>query len=189
MWGAHELPNDVNLVGIVLESFQQRHTSYWNVENLETGMSFTVDFIRHLEGHPDQSHYGFAQMAHANLESASTTMELVAKIDPDGIFNGYSRNRKALLADMQLTPIRGNFWGETLFPMFKDIVRYGADYLEDEDNLDSIVQMAVDAGALALSRIFPQSVPFLAGVLPTIENAAKSAAKPIPSILHDWTTQ
>jgi len=116
-------------------------------------------------------------------------MELVARIDPDGIFNGYQRNRKALLADMQLTPIRGNFWGETLFPMFKDIVRYGADYLEDEDNLDSLVQMAVDAGALALSRIFPQSVPFLAGVLPTIENAAKSAAKPLPSILHDWTTQ
>jgi len=66
-------------------------------------------------------------------------MELVARTDPNGIFNGYSRNRKSMLMDMQLTPIRGNFWGETLFPMFKDLVRYGADYLEDEDNLEQMV--------------------------------------------------
>jgi len=49
--------------------------------------------------------------------------------------------------------------------------------------------MAVDAGALALQSIFPQSMPFLASVLPAVEDAAKKAAKPIPNILHDWTTQ
>jgi len=56
----NEAPAVDTVVGFVLESLQQRHTVYWNVENLENGMSFTVDFVRHLEGHPDQSHYGFA---------------------------------------------------------------------------------------------------------------------------------
>lgn len=71
--------------------------------------------------------------------------------------------------------------------MFKDLVRYGADKLEEGDNLDNAIQMAVDAGALALSSIFPEAMPYLASVLPQIEEAAKKAAKPLPSILHTWT--
>jgi len=126
-------------------------------------------------------------MGHATLSSASTTLELIANTEPDGIFHGYDKNRHQYLREMQLMPIRGNFWSETLFPMFKDLVRYGADRLEEGDNLENAVQMAVDAGALALSTIFPEAMPYLASVLPQLEEAAKQAAKPLPSILHSWT--
>jgi len=51
------------------------------------------------------------------------------------------------------------FWDETLFPMVKDMVRYGADLIDPKSG-DDLGTMAVDAAALALGSIAPEFLPF-----------------------------
>lgn len=54
--------------------------------------------------------------------------------------------------------LRG-WWDETLFPMLKDIARYGADKLLDQDTVHDATQVAVDAATMALSKLIPGIAP------------------------------
>lgn len=52
-------------------------------------------------------------------------------------------------------------WKDSLFPAFKDLVRYGAERMNEGDNRKSIVDAAVDTAAATLSVLVPELLPYI----------------------------
>ena len=167
-----------NDIGIVLESLQQRHTTVAIIQEMYSGMALSFETIYHLEGIADQTAYGFSQANSAKLRSAATPLQLLDQIPIDRIFAPYSRRRPELL-EMILHEgrVRG-FWDETLFPMIKDMIKYGADTLSNSDFLDDVIDAVVDAAAGTLGYAAPE-------FLPAIMAAANEVKDPIHNLASD----
>lgn len=118
-------------------------------------MSLNIEFIQHLEGIADQSHYGFSSVGLARLTTVNHPLDLVAKYTVNNIFGSYHTKRELMLQQILEGKIVAGFWNETLFPGIKDIIRYGADWLSEGDRASDVVQAGVDAAAATLSTIFP----------------------------------
>lgn len=73
--------------------------------------------------------------------------------------------------------VRG-FWDETLFPMIKDMIKYGADTLSNSDFLDHVIDAVVDAAAGTLGYAAPE-------FLPAIMAAANEVKDPIHNLTND----
>jgi len=78
------------------------------------------------------------------------------------------------------------FWDETLFPMFKDLVRYGADKIAPQGQED-LLSMAVDAAAMALGTVAPQLIPFAEMTSQAVKPFAANASKALADKLRAWT--
>jgi len=78
------------------------------------------------------------------------------------------------------------FWDETLFPVFKDLVRYGADKIAPQGGED-LLSMAVDAAAMALGTVAPQLIPFAEMTSQAVKPFAASASKALADKLRAWT--
>lgn len=65
--------------------------------------------------------------------------------------------RETLLQSIYEDRVTG-WWDETLFPVLKDMVAYGADSLKG-DNLDNWVDAALDATMATLTRAAPMLAP------------------------------
>jgi len=112
--------------GIILESLQQRHTAITVIQTADPTMTFSIESIYRLEGAASQSRYGFAQVRSSRLKTGTSALALLQSQLPDDLFSPYSARREALLRYVFDPQVRG-IWDETIFPAFKDLVRYGAD--------------------------------------------------------------
>lgn len=60
-------------------------------------MKFDVQLIQHIEGVPDQSHYGFTTTSEAELNTVSNALDLITKTNIDGIFKDYEDRRDEVM--------------------------------------------------------------------------------------------
>lgn len=58
----------------------------------------------------------------------------------------------------------------------KDLIRYGADTLQEDDRGKQYVQAGVDAAAVALSSAYPQFLPYFQAAAKVLGPAAQDAA-------------
>jgi len=63
--------------------------------------------------------------------------------------------------DSIIDPTYSGLWSETLFPMFKDLVRYGAEMIPQGDNLAGWIDAALDTSLATLSTLAPELAPAL----------------------------
>jgi hypothetical protein len=93
-----ELTASNAVAGIAVESLTQRHSCLWYGRNINSNMNFTIEKTTHYEGIPDPNKAGFAQYQQASLSSGKSTMDVVAEIQPRGIFLGYAQHRTRLMS-------------------------------------------------------------------------------------------
>lgn len=55
-------------------------------------------------------------------------------------------------------------WKDSLFPAFKDLVRYGADRISEGDNRKNVVDAAVDTAAATLAILVPELLPYIQSI-------------------------
>jgi len=164
--------NYPSVSGIVLNSFQQRHTAVVIATQMSAGLGITIERMAHYEGVADQSHYGFVSANSARLETVNTPLDLIAKYNVQHIFSTYESRRTALMEEILRGHIVTGFWSETLFPSFKDLVRYGADYLQADDKVGTMVKAGVDTAAATLGALYPQLIPYLSVASSQLGDAA-----------------
>lgn len=78
-------------------------------------------------------------------------------------------------------------WKDTLFPAIKDLVRYGADKLDADDNRRSIVNAAVDTAAATLATLVPDLLPFISSLTGVIKPRADARTKQMIDAVKSWT--
>jgi len=149
---------------------------------LSAQMQYQIEFTRHLEGVPDQSSFGLAQTSHAQLVHAPSPLVLLKEIPFDGMFHAYADRRSLLLAGMR----HRGWWDETLFPMIKDIARYGADKLLNPDVVGETTQVAVDAATMALANLIPGLAPAVQKAGAIVSQHASEGAANYASQLQEW---
>lgn len=150
-------------------------------------MTLSFETIFHLEGIADQSAYGFTQSQAAKLRSAATSLSLLDSVPVERIFAPYSARRPELL-EMMISQghVRG-FWDETLFPAFKDMVRYGADSLIETDFLDDVIDALVDSAAGTLGYMAPQFLPAIMMASGEVKDPLHNAASDALKAAQEWS--
>lgn len=137
-----------------------------------------------MEGIPESTHYGFIERSHSLLTQATTPLELIQKMPTQNIFANYSMKREDLLTLIYEDSIRG-LWADTLFPMFKDMVYYGADVLSG-DHTNDMIEAALDAAVITLSSAAPELVPAIVGLRKTLDAPLQSTAKDLLDAAKKW---
>lgn len=145
-------------------------------------MQYQIEFTRHVEGLPDQSAFGLAQTSHAQLVNATSPLILLKEFPFDGIFHSYSQRRSLLLTSMR----HRGWWDETLFPILKDIARFGADKLLNSDTVSEATQVAVDAATMALSNMIPGLAPAIQKAGSAVSTQASDSAAEYAQQLQSW---
>jgi len=109
--------HNLNVVGVLADSFAERHTCLWYARDVAANMNFSLERVVHYEGIPDVHKKGFAHLDSAALPPGTSTLSVVASIKPDGIFNGYQAGRMRIVRAMMDGTVpkegligAGSFW-------------------------------------------------------------------------------
>lgn len=171
-------------VYLVTESIQQRHTFLAKLSNTSTNMQVNFEFTQHVEGVPEVTHYGFIQKSNAQLVNATSPLELIQKMPTERIFSNYQMKREQLIDLIHNEQVRG-LWSDTLFPMLKNLVAYGADELSG-DTITNMVEAALDATLVTLSLAAPELAPVMVGLKEVMDKPTKSAAQKVIDAAKRW---
>lgn len=98
-------------------------------------------------------------------------------MDFDLIFAPYLLRRTMIIDELMNDRYVRGFWSETLFPLFKDMVRYGADTFMPKGKAGEYADMAVDAAGVALGTIAPELLPIIQALKNTIKPYAESTSE------------
>jgi len=151
------------------------------------GLGITIERMAHYEGVADQSHYGFVSASSARLETVNTPLDLIAKYNVHMIFSTYDSRRTALIEEILRGHVITGFWSETLFPSIKDLVRYGADYLQADDKVGTMVKAGVDTAAATLGALYPQLIPYLSIASQQLGDAAQKMSRDAVEKVKQWS--
>jgi len=88
----------------------------------------------------------------------------------------------SLLDDPQ---VRG-IWSDTLFPMLKDLIGYGADALQG-DTLEEWVDAALDTTLVTLSAIAPELAPGMVALRNAVNTPVHNVADQARRAIKQWS--
>jgi len=100
------------------------------------------------------------------------------------IFSNYHMRREGLLSQIYDEKV-GGIWDDTLFPILKDMVAYGADTLSG-DTLNDWVDAALDAAMVTLSTAAPELAPGIVALRETVDKPLKKGAERARKATYDW---
>jgi hypothetical protein len=100
------------------------------------------------------------------------------------IFANYAMRRESLIQAIYEDRITG-WWDQTLFPILKDMIAYGADSLKG-DTLDEWVDAALDATMATLTTAAPMLAPGVLAARELVEKPLKHGAESVRKAAHDW---
>lgn len=92
--------------------------------------------------------------------------------------------RDSLLQSIYDERVSG-WWDETLFPVLKDMVAYGADTVQG-NTLNEWVDAALDATMATLTRAAPMLAPGVIAARQLIDKPLKHGAETVRQAAHDW---
>jgi len=100
------------------------------------------------------------------------------------IFANYAMRRENLIQAIYEDKVTG-WWDQTLFPILKDMVAYGADSFKGE-TLDEWVDAALDAAMATLTSAAPMLAPGVLAARELVEKPLKQGAENARKAAHDW---
>lgn len=80
--------------------------------------------------------------------------------------------------------VRG-LWSDTLFPMLKDLVSYGADAIQG-NTLEEWVDAALDTTLVTLSALAPELAPGMVALRGAVNQPAHDAAEMARRAIKEW---
>lgn len=92
--------------------------------------------------------------------------------------------REDMLQLIYSDSVRG-LWGDTLFPMLKHMVSYGADALSG-DTVNNMIEAALDATMVTLSAAAPELAPAIVGLKEVLDQPLQDAAQDALSAAKRW---
>jgi len=149
-------------------------------------MTISFESIYHLEGIADQSAYGFTQASASRLKTAATALQLLDHVPIERIFAPYHLRRPELMEMILQNGHVTGFWDETMFPMIKDMVRYGADTLSNSDFLDDAIDAFVDTAAGTLGYVAPTFLPAIMAAANEVKEPLQGMANNALKAASDW---
>jgi len=67
-------------------------------------------------------------------------------------------------------------WDETVVPIFKDLLSWGAHKMKSSDIVEDLIEGATDFAAMTLGMAIPEAAPIISAVAPHLKQISQSAS-------------